>query len=322
MIKISGRSLLIVISLMILIFRVGEVQAFPDHQVRIIVPTAPGGPNDYVARLIGQKLGEVWGNPVIVENRAGAGGNIATSFVAKSKADGYTILINTSTVAANMALYVNPGYDLEKDFIGISNIGFVPNILVTSPDSNIKSLKDLVSHKVKKINYGSPGTGSTAHLSIAYYLKMIHEEDTEHVGYKGAAPAVMALVSKEVNLASMMMPPTVAFIKNGKLIPLAITGSKRSSVLPNVPTFAELGFEDMDFYTWIAFFVPKQTPDEIVQKIREDVDKVLQKEDVIESLKNAGFEVENTSMLEFAQTIKKEIKYWQKVIAATGIKKL
>lgn len=298
-----------------------SAQTFPDRAVRIIAPNPPGGPNDMVARLIGQKLSELWGEPVIIENKVGAGGNIGTAFVAKAKPDGYTLLINTSTIAANMRLFVNPGYDLEKDFVGINNIGAAPNIILTNTSSPIKSMRDLIDNpKFQKINYGSPGIGSTAHLSLDYFFKVNGQNDAVHIGYKGAGPALTALMGGEIDLASTAMPPAVPFVKAQKLTALAVTGSKRSPSLPNVPTLSEQGIQGMDLYTWIGLFAPRDIPDIVVKKIRADMDKVLSQKDVLEKLKSSGFETENESMNDFSKTISKEIAYWQKVLAATGTK--
>lgn len=298
-----------------------NAQTFPDRAVKIIAPNPPGGPNDMVARLIGQKLSELWGEPVIIENKAGAGGNIGTTFVAKSKPDGYTLLINTSTIAANMRLSLNPGYDLEKDFVGVSNIGATPNIIMTNLNSQIKSMKDLASNpKFKKINYGSPGIGSTAHLSMDYFFKTNGNNDATHIGYKGAGPALTALMGGEIDVASSAMPPSIPFVKSDKLVALAITGSKRSPSLPDVPTLSEQGIQGMDLYTWIGLFAPKETPDAVIKKIRADMDKVLSQKDILDKLKASGFETENESMADFSKTISKEMAYWQKVLTATGTK--
>lgn len=298
-----------------------NAQTFPDRTVKIVVPNPPGGPTDPVARLIGQKLAEMWGQSVIIENKVGAGGNIGTSFVAKSKADGYTLLVHTSSLVANMRLYLNPGYDLEKELIGINNIGATPNIIVTNINSPIKSVKDLINNpKYQNINYGSPGVGTTAHLSLDYFFKIHGNSEAVHISYKGAGPALTALMGGELDLASSAMPPSVAFIKAGKMNALAVTGTKRSSILPNVPTLAEQGIQGMDLYTWVGLFAPKDTPEYIVRKIREDMDKILQQKDVLDRLKLNGFETENESMLDFAKTISKELAYWQKVLTATGTK--
>jgi tripartite-type tricarboxylate transporter receptor subunit TctC len=298
-----------------------HAQNFPDRPVKIVVPNPPGGPTDLVGRVVGQKLSELWGQPVIIENKVGAGGNIGTSIVAKSKADGYTLLVQTSSLVANMRLFTNPGYDLEKDLIGINNIGATPNIIVTPINSPIKSMKDLINNpKFAKINYGSPGVGTTAHLSLDYFFKTHGNPEAVHIGYKGAAPALTALMGGELDLASSAMPPAVPLVNSEKMRALAVTGTKRSFALPNVPTLSEQGIQDMDLYTWVGLFAPKETPEVIVKKIRSDMDKVLQQKDVLDKLKSYGFETENESMADFAKTITKELAYWQKVLAVTGTK--
>lgn len=303
------------------ISHVVNAQTFPDRTVKIVVPNPPGGPTDLVGRLIGQKLAEIWGQAVIIENRVGAGGNIGTAFVAKSKADGYTLLVQTSSLVANMRLSSNPGYDLEKELIGINNIGATPNIIVTNINSPIKSVKDLINNpKYQKINYGSPGVGTTAHLSLDYFFKTHGNSEAVHIGYKGAGPALTALMGGELDLASSAMPPAIAFVKAGKMNALAVTGTKRSSLLPNVPTLSEQGIQGMDLYTWVGLFAPKDTPEFVVRKIREDMDKILQQKDVLDKLKLNGFETENESMLDFAKTISKELDYWQKVLSVIGTK--
>lgn len=303
------------------ISHVVNAQTFPDRTVKIVVPNPPGGPTDLVGRLIGQKLAEIWGQAVIIENRVGAGGNIGTAFVAKSKADGYTLLVQTSSLVANMRLSSNPGYDLEKELIGINNIGATPNIIVTNINSPIKSVKDLINNpKYQKINYGSPGVGTTAHLSLDYFFKTHGNSEAVHIGYKGAGPALTALMGGELDLASSAMPPAIAFVKAGKMNALAVTGTKRSSLLPNVPTLSEQGIQGMDLYTWVGLFAPKDTPEFVVRKIREDMDKILQQKDVLDKLKLNGFETENESMLDFAKTISKELDYWQKVLTVIGTK--
>lgn len=303
------------------ISHVVNAQTFPDRTVKIVVPNPPGGPTDLVGRLIGQKLAEIWGQAVIIENRVGAGGNIGTAFVAKSKADGYTLLVQTSSLVANMRLSSNPGYDLEKELIGINNIGATPNIIVTNINSPIKSVKDLINNpKYQKINYGSPGVGTTAHLSLDYFFKTHGNSEAVHIGYKGAGPALTALMGGELDLASSAMPPAIAFVKAGKMNALAVTGTKRSSLLPNVPTLSEQGIQGMDLYTWVGLFAPKDTPEFVVRKIREDMDKILQQKDVLDKLKLNGFETENESMIDFAKTISKELDYWQKVLTVIGTK--
>lgn len=294
---------------------------FPEKTVKFMVPYAPGGPNDFMARLVGQKLTEMWGQSVVVENRPGAGGNTGTAFVAKAKPDGYTVLVTTSTVAANMSLYSNPGYELEKELIAVANIASTPNVILAGSGFKVKGLLDIKNDpKFAKLNYGSPGTGTTAHLSLDYFFKMVMKTDATHVPYKGAGPALNAALAGEIEIVSMAMPPSVPLVKSGKIQALAVTGKARVSALPDVPTLGELGIQGMDLYTWVGVFLPTGTATDVVYKINADIGKVLAMKDVQDKLAAAGFSIENQSPDNFAKTVKAEIAYWKQVLIATGTK--
>jgi tripartite-type tricarboxylate transporter receptor subunit TctC len=294
---------------------------FPEKTVKLVVPYAPAGPNDFMARLVGQKLTELWGQPVVVENRPGAGGNTGTAFVAKAKPDGYTVLVTTSTVAANMSLFSNPGYDLEKELIAVANIASTPNVILAGSGFKVKGLLEIKDDpKFAKLNYGSPGTGTTAHLSLDYFFKLIMKTDATHVPYKGAGPALNAAVGGEIDIVSMAMPPSVPLVKAGKIQALAVTGKTRVNAMPDVPTLNELGIKGMDLYTWVGVFLPSGTPADIVKKINADIGKVLGMKDIQDKLAVAGFSIENQSPENFAKTVKSEIGYWKQVLTATGTK--
>ena len=308
-------------SLLLLMPLASQAAEFPNRPVKFVVPNAPGGPNDFMARLVGQKLTEMWGQPVVVENRAGAGGNTGTAFVAKAKPDGYTVLVNTSTVAANMSLYSNPGYDLEKELIAVANIASTPNVILAGRRFQAKGLLDIQNDpRFSKLNYGSPGTGSTAHLSLDYLFKVVMKTDATHVPYKGAAPALNAALGGEIDLVSMAMPPSVPLVKAGKIRALAVTSKTRVSAMPDVPTLSELGIQGMDLYTWLGVFLPAGTPAELVQKLNSDIGKVLAMKDVRDKLASTGFTIENQTPESFAKTVKAEIAYWKAVLTATDTK--
>ena len=282
---------------------------FPDRPIKFVVPYAPGGPNDFMARLVGQKLTEIWGQSVLVENRAGAGGNIGTAFVAKAKPDGYTVLVTTSTVAANMSLYSNPGYDLEKDLIAVANIASTPNVILAGTGFKVKGLMDIKNApRFSKLNYGSPGTGTTAHLSLDYFFKIVMKTDATHVPYKGAGPALSAAIGGEIDMVSMAMPPSVPLVRSGKIQALAVTSKTRVNAMPDVPTLSELGISGMDLYTWVGVFLPAGTSSELVRKFNADIGKVLGMKDVQEKLATSGFNIENQSSDNFAQTVKDALK--------------
>ena len=298
-----------------------NAQNFPDKPVHFIVPYAPGGPTDIIARLFSQKMTELWKQAVVVENRPGAAGNVGTAQVAKSKPDGYTVLINTSSVAVNTSLYANPGYNLERDLIAISNVANSPNIIVAGTSLTAKNLRDgLEGAKSGKMSYSSPGTGTTPHLSAEYLFKVLAKSDVLHVPYKGAGPALNGALTGEVQFASVAMPAAVSLVKSGKLQGLAVTSGKRSAALPDVPSVAESGFPGFEDFTWVGFFVPTGTPKSIVNKINSDIEFFLQQQDVKEQLAQLGFDSVGGTPESFARYIKVEMTKWSKVVKETGVK--
>lgn len=298
-----------------------HAQSYPDKPVRFVVPYAPGGPTDIIARLLSQKLAEVWKQAVVVENRPGAGGNVGTAQVAKSAPDGYTVLINTSSVAVNATLYANPGYDVEKDLLGVANVASSPNILVAGSSLGAKNLKEAIDKaKTGQLNYGSAGTGTTPHLSAEYLFKVLAKVDVAHAPYKGAGPALNGALTGEVQFATVAMPAAVPLLKAGRLQGLAVTSAKRNPALPDVPTVAESGFAGFEDYTWVGVFLPTGAPLAIAQKINSDVEALLQQADFKMRLAGIGFEPVGGSMDSFAKYIKAEHIKWAKVVRETGAK--
>ena len=294
-------------------------QTYPDRPIRIVVPFAAGGPNDIVARIISQPLSEALGQSIIIENKPGAGGNIGTAFVAKSKPDGYTLLATTSSVAANMVLYKDTGYDLEKEFVGIMNLASAPNIFAVAVDSPIKSLNSLLSNPAyTKINYSSPGTGSTAHLGMAYFFKKSGKVDATHIPYKGGAPAVNAALAKEVDILSTALPAAYTFVKSGRLTGLAVSSKNRIPQLPDIPTLSEQGFPNQEITTWAGIFTPQNVPVEIQNRLHTELAKILANPSTKEKLLNNGFVVEGGSMQSFKDSIRQELIFWKNVVSVTG----
>ena len=294
-------------------------QSYPDRPIKMIVPFAPGGPNDLVARIIAPPLGEALKQTIIIENKAGAGGNIGTAFVAKSKPDGYTLLLTTSSVAANMILYKDTGYDLEKEFIGIVNMASAPNIYCVPKDSVIVSMQDLLTNpKYTKINYASPGTGSTAHLGMAYLFKKSSKVDAVHIPYKGGAPAMNAAMASEVDVASAALPAAYTFVKANRIRALAVSSKNRLPHLPEVPTLTELGYPNQEITTWAGIFSPQNTPPDITSRINNEMNKILQNPQIKEKLLNSGFIVEGGSIQSFKETIHQELEFWKTVVQVTG----
>ena len=295
-------------------------QTYPDKPVRFVVAFAPGGPADIIGRLIGLKLGEAWGQSVVIENRAGAGGAIATRSVAKSPADGYTVLVNTSSYAVNVSLMKDPGYDAEKDLIAAINVGSSPNLIVAGPALK-GSLRDVINQaKGGKLNYGSAGAGTTPHLTAEYLFKVLAGVNVQHIPYQGAGPAISAAMGGQIEIASVAMPAAVAMVKGGKVRGLAVTSNKRVSALPDVPTVAESGFPGFEDYTWVGLFFPAGTPAAIVERMNSSVNATLATQDTKDRLAALGFEPVGGSARDFSRYVSEEIKKWAKVVKETDTK--
>jgi len=296
-------------------------QEWPTKPVHLVVAFAPGGPVDIVARLVGQKLSESLGQPVLVENRAGAGGNIGTAAVAKSAPDGYTILATSSAYVVNVSLYSNPGYDAERDLIPVVIAGSQPNMIVVNASVPANTLAELISQsKNKKLAFASPGSGTTPHLTGEHLLRILAKLDVTPIHFRGAGPAVAAVLGGEPPLGCMAISGPLAQVKAGKLRALAVSSAKRIAALPDVPTFAEAGFPGVEDYTWVGIFVPAETPSPIVQKLNESVNRAIQSADVRERMTAQAFDVVGGSQQDFANYVKAEIAKWAKVVRETGAK--
>lgn len=295
--------------------------AYPNKPVRLIVAFAPGGPADIIARLLGQKLSEELGQPFVVENRPGAGGNVAAGVVAKSAADGYTLLISTSAFAVNPSMYSNAGYDPEADFTLAAVVASSPNILIGNTGNKAQSLKEVVAEaKSGKLTYGSAGAGTTPHLSAEYLFHVLAKVDVTHVPYKGAGPAVAAVMGGQVDVASVALPAAVEMVKGGKVRGLAVTSAKRVPALPDVPTVEESGFPGFEDYTWVGVFAPGKTPVDVTNRINSAIGKFLRTPEFSQRLAAVGFEPVGGSPAEARDYLKSELSKWAKVVKATGAK--
>jgi len=294
-------------------------QSYPTKPIRFIVAFAPGGPADIVARVVGSKLGEAIGQPVVVENRGGAGGNVAAGAVAKAAPDGYTVLVTTSAIAVNKTLTKDPGYDVEKDLVITAVMASSPNVIVASNALGANTLQEVVAKaKGGKLNYGTAGAGTTPHLSAEYLFKILAKVPVTHIPYKGAGPALAAVMSGEVDLVSAAMPPAVPIIKSGKARGIAVTSDKRVAALPDVPTVAESGFPGFADYTWVGLFVPTGTPSDIVNKINTEVEKLLMQPEMRERLAAIGFDPVGGSPSQSGDYLKSEVAKWARVVKETG----
>ncbi|HMH17625.1 MAG TPA: tripartite tricarboxylate transporter substrate binding protein [Burkholderiales bacterium] len=296
-------------------------QDYPSKPVRIVVPFAPGGPNDIIVRLVAQKLTEAWGQPALVENRAGAGGNIGTDAVAKATPDGYTLLsVGPGSLIINPLLGKVP-YDTARDFAPVTLMARAPNALVAHPSLPANSVKELITLarlQPGRINYGSGGNGSTPHLAGALFASMAGIELT-HIPYKGTAPAMADLIGGQVQIAFLGIPTVLPHVKSGKLRVLAVTGKRRSPELPGVPTVDEAGVPGYELSPWYGLLAPAGTPREIVARLAAEVTKIMRAADITEKLAVQGAEVAGGSPEEFAAVIQADILTWGRVIKSTGI---
>ena len=295
---------------------------YPERPVKIIVPFAPAGPTDIMARIVAAHLGERMGGSFVVENRPGAGGNIGTAVVAHGDADGYTLLITSSALVVNPGLYKRVPYDPFKDFAPISQLGTSPNIFIADPKSGIKSIEQLVA-KAKPapdaISYASPGIGTTPHLS-AELLKLKAGIKLTHVPYGGAGPAIQSVLGSTTPIACTALPPARPLIASGALVPLAITGAKRWPDLPEVPTMIDLGYQDFVAETFQGFLAPAATPPGIVAALAKASAEILAEKTIGDQLRANGYVVLATTPEAFRGDIETEVPKWRDLIAKAEIK--
>ena len=296
-------------------------QAYPTKPVTIIVPFAAGGTTDILARIIGQALTAELGQSVVVDNRAGAGGNIGGQAAAKAAPDGHTLFMGTvGSHAINASLYKKMPFDPVKDFAPLTRVANVPNLLVANPAQPYKSVKDLIAYAKAnpgKVNFGSSGNGSSIHLSGELF-KSLAKVDMQHVPYKGSAPAVTDLLGNQIGIMFDNMPSAIQHVRSGKLVPLAVTTAKRSPELPNVPTIAEAGVPGYEATSWFGMFAPAGTPAPVLAKLNAAIVKVLGQPDVKKKINEQGAEVYSETPEQFAAFIQAESVKWGKVVKESG----
>ena len=292
---------------------------YPVRPIRVLAGGAAGGPIDIMARVVGQKLSDSLGQSLVIDNRGGAGGTIATRIAAQSVPDGYTLLCNSSQYAAAASLYKNPGYDPFKDFAPIINAGVSPNMIFVHPSVTATNLQELIAlGKKQKLSYGSAGAGSTPHLTGERLLKIMAGLEVTHIPYSSAAPAMLAVAAGQVPVGLTAMPPTVPLIKSGKIKGIAVTSPQRMPSLPDVATVAESGYPGYEDYTWIAFFAPNGTPKAYVTKLNHSIAAVLAIPETKERLAVLGFDPVSNTPEQFTEYIKVEVTKWAKVIKESG----
>ncbi|AVS66109.1 tripartite tricarboxylate transporter substrate binding protein [Paracidovorax avenae] len=296
-------------------------QAFPSKPITIIVPFAAGGTTDILARIIAQGMGAELGQSVVVDNRAGAGGNIGGQVAARAPADGYTLFMGTvGTHAINAALYRKMPFDPVKDFAPLTRVANVPNLLVANPAQPFKTVQELIAYAKAnpgKINFGSSGSGSSIHLSGELFKSMA-KVDMQHVPYKGSAPAVTDLLGNQIAIMFDNMPSAIQHVRSGKLRAIAVTTAKRSPELPDVPTIAESGVPGYEATSWFGMFAPAATPAPVVAKLNATIVKVLAQPDIRKKLAEQGAEAAGETPAQFADFIQKESVKWGKVVRESG----
>jgi tripartite-type tricarboxylate transporter receptor subunit TctC len=300
----------------------GRAASYPDRPIRIIVPFAPAGPTDIMARVLASSLGEALGGTVVIENRAGAGGNIGIGIAARAEPDGYTLLVTSSAFVVNPGLYTKIPYDPTADFVPIAELGTSPNVILANPKAELTSIADVVARaKVHpgELNYASPGIGTTPHLA-GELLKIVAGIDIVHVPFSGGGPAIQAVLAGTTQLAVQALPPAHPQIAAGALKALAMTGPHRWFDLPDVPTMVELGYADFISDTFQGFLAPAQTPPAIVELLSAKSVEILKMPKISEQLRNNGFEVIANGPAGVRRRIETEVPKWRDIITKAGIK--
>jgi tripartite-type tricarboxylate transporter receptor subunit TctC len=297
-------------------------QQYPAKAIRMVVGFAPGGGTDLVARIIGAKMNENWGQPVLVDNRAGATGTIGADLVAKAPPDGYTLLmghVNSHGIAPN--IFKKLPYDAERDFAMVAYVGYVPNVLVIHPSIPARNVKELIAIAKAQpgaLNYASSGVGSTQHLAGELFT-LLTGANIVHVPYKGSGPAVVDLLAGHVSMNFDTMPPVLPHIKSGRMRALALTTPKRTPQLPEVPTMMEVGLKGFDMTNWYGVMAPAKTPRDIVVKLNGEVNRIVKLPDARAKLEEAGTQLDPMSPEQFASFLKSEIAKYAKLVKAANV---
>jgi tripartite-type tricarboxylate transporter receptor subunit TctC len=297
-------------------------QSFPEKPVRLIVPYAPGGSADIAARLISDDWAKALGQPVVIENKAGAGGNIGVDLVSKAKPDGYTIGLQTVSLAINPALYQRMPYDTLADLDPIGMVATSQHVLVVNNQLSAKTVKDLIRDAKAapgKLQYGSAGTGSTFHMA-AELFKSVSQTNITHVPYRGGGPALLDTIGGHVQLSFPVLSAALPQVQGGKLRPLGVTGPKRSPLMPDVPTIAEAGLPEYSFETWFMVFAPAGTPKPLIEKLNATLNATLNKPELKQRMTKEAFDPAPSTTAEARQLLTSDMKKWASLIKASGIK--
>jgi tripartite-type tricarboxylate transporter receptor subunit TctC len=298
-------------------------QDFPDKTVRIVVPYPPGGFNDTLARVVGERLSKIWSQPVLVDNRPGGNTTLGNNLVAKAPADGYTVLITPLPFAALPGLYgAQLPYDALKDFSSLVLAANTQNVLTVRNDLPVNNVKELLDYARKtpgKLNYGSTGSGSSNHLSMELLMRMTDTKMT-HIPYKGSAPATLAMLSGEIDVLFDNIPNVLQQLKAGKMKAIAVTGTQRAVLFPSVPTVAESGVPGFEVNVWFGMQLPAGTPKPLVERMNRDIVRVLKEPEVIKKFRDQGVEVIASTPAAFSLLLQSEVTKWTQVIRDANIK--
>lgn len=295
-------------------------EPYPDKPIRILVGYAPGGSADTLARMIGQALGRQFGQPVIIENRPGASGNIAATAVARAAPDGYTLFLGSNATAINMTLYRNLPFDLRKSFTPVGMIGSFPNVLTVTPGFPARTLRELVDyakHHPGQVNFGSSGTGSSTHLSGVMFEQQADVTLT-HIPYKGSAPALTDLMTGQIDVMFDNAPSSLPYVQSGKLRALAVLSPARLDSAPNIPTSAEAGLPHFQIKSWYGLFAPRGTPEAVVAALNAGINKALSEPDLLARFKSMGVQAEPGTPQSFDRYVNDEIDRWGKIVRTSG----
>ena len=296
-------------------------QSYPQRPVRLLVPYPPGGTADLMARVMSQRLGDTWRSTIVIDNRGGAGGNIATEVVARAESDGYTLLLcNAPVLAINPTLYKNVPFDPVKDFAPIIGIAEVPLFLLVHPSVPVKTFDDFLPYVRSRkgdINYASGSVGSTTHLSMELF-KTLAKVQLNHIPYKGSGPALAAIAGGEVPIMFELMPSAMPFVKSERLRALAVTSAKRSPLMPSLPTIAEKGLPGYEVASWFGVCAPRKTPAAVVRKISDDATAIIRSTEMQDRLASLGAQPMDMPAEKFEPFVKSEIGKWTKVVRDSG----
>jgi tripartite-type tricarboxylate transporter receptor subunit TctC len=298
-----------------------EKRDYPVRPVRVIVAFAAGGFADSTARLISQRISEQLGQTFVIDNRGGAGGNIAARTAADATPDGYTLLVHTAASGINATLAVNPGFDLLKDLAPVANTVSTPGlwiVLAMHPAANLQEFIRMA--KGKRLNYATAGVGTSSHIAGDYLLRVLAGLDAVHISFKGGAPALAALLGNQVELLSASGSAALPLIRQGRLKALGVSSLKRTATLPDVPTVSEAGFPGFEERSWVGYFAPSRTPAAVIALLNREINQALAHPDVKSRFISLGMDLHPGTAADFARHVRSEVAMWAKIIKTTGVK--